>query len=601
MECKPCYSQVPGTGWTSLRHISTPCRLPRRLVLVLLAVIFSLGCEQRGRPRDVLVVSIDTLRSDHVGAYGYPRETTPFIDSLAERGTTFAKAFVPMPATDPSHASLFTGLHPLEHGVLANAMSLSEGPATLAEVLRDNGFFTMGAVAVAHLRREYGFDRGFEVYADEWDPEAPGNDADRRDAAEVNRDALRMVDAYARQRPHQPFFLFVHYFDVHAPYRHSKESSGAPDDDLVARYDAGVRYVDEHLGRVYRHLQSRGLADNLLTVVTSDHGEQLGEHGYEGGHADIYRETVQVPLVFHGRGVERSTISRLVSNVDVPVTILSRIGLSFPSSVSGRDQMPAGFLRSPRARPLLILGYPTYTRSVELIDGDSAFVRNLDYIYREVVVEHEPERVSPGRKSGFRRAQPSSSSIEEAFFPVPLPAETQELLELVVTVDAHLESPECRAELAIELAPRARYLERGVPFQGALRVHYPASTRDRTAVKISPGDCVDGVVFRFQGFEEWSRDRSRAETASTRIETELWRYLLTKRKMAPGDELYDLAADAAMERNLIDEPGARSDVERLRSLLEQEFFGLSRRGPVQGPAAYSEEDLELLRSLGYVQ
>ncbi len=571
--------------------------------LLVVASGCGLACQSVPVPRNVLLVSIDALRADHVGVYGHQSGTTPFIDSLAADGAVFTRAYVPLPATDPSHTSLLTSLHPLEHGVLANATKIPDGIATLPEVLRSHGFFTMGAVAVTHLRSKYGFARGFDVFADGWDANESGNDAHRRDADSVNADVLRMIDAYARQRGQQPFFLFIHYFDVHAPYQWREAGSGAPKPDLSGLYDSGVRYVDRHLREVYERLEARGLTKNLLTIISADHGEQLGEHGYSGGHADIYQETVRIPLVVHGPGVRASTIPRPVSNVDVAVTILSRLGLSFPAPVSGRDLFASGRSAAPEPRPLVILGYPTYTRSLELIDGSQAFLRNLDYIYQDVVVEYEPDRSSSDDARGTRRIEPLVATKEEALFPVRIPTESEKLQELFVTVDVRLGRPECQAEVGIGLAPRFEYLEKPISFRGAIRVHYPATTRDHTFIRVRPGDCVEESSYRLQRFEEYDREHRKLEGAFNTVGTSLWRHLLTARKKAKDDELYDLRADAGMEHNLIHEPGRQEDANRLRALLGKEFFELARHGGEDATSTgqYSNEELELLKSLGYIQ
>ena len=274
-----------------------------------MGLIASLGCAASCRsespPPNIVLVSIDALRADHVGAYGYPGGNTPFIDSLARDGRIFERAFVPLPATAPSHASLLTSLHPLQHGVMANAEPLPAEVETLAEALGRRGYFTMGSVAVHHMRRRYGFDQGFELYSDRWNREDPLNGRYDRGAADVNQSVRAMIDTYLRQGTSSPFFLFVHYFDVHAPYVDheglgiaAQVSDPSPADnqaDIINRYDSEVRFVDEHIERIHDYLDERGLMTNTYFVVTADHGEQLGEHGMSKGHADIYRETLRIP------------------------------------------------------------------------------------------------------------------------------------------------------------------------------------------------------------------------------------------------------------------------------------------------------------------
>src|SRR5262245_18288087 len=217
----------------------------------------ALGCSQGpGRP-NVLLVSVDALRADHVGAYGYARSTTPFLDRLARDGQRFERTYVPLPATAPSHASLLTSLHPAQHGVVANTMTLPEQAETLAEVLKGHGYATLGAVAVFYLKARYGFGQGFDAFSDSWDPRAHGNSRERRSAEDVNASLATQLASYAKQKRGRPLFLFVHYYDVHAPYREGGRGG------VVEAYDAGVRHVDEQLEALYARLKELGLADDL--------------------------------------------------------------------------------------------------------------------------------------------------------------------------------------------------------------------------------------------------------------------------------------------------------------------------------------------------
>lgn len=187
------------------------------LTWALLATALSACARAPARP-NVLLISVDALRADAVGAYGCPRRTTPFLDSLAARGRLFRNAYVPLPATAPSHATLLTSLHPVQHGVLSNTMTLPEQAETLGEVLKANGYVTLGAVAVFYLKARYGFGQGFDAFSDEWSYRARGNTRERRSAADVNASVAALLASHARQAPGRPVFLFVHYYDVHAPY-----------------------------------------------------------------------------------------------------------------------------------------------------------------------------------------------------------------------------------------------------------------------------------------------------------------------------------------------------------------------------------------------
>ncbi|HYO75301.1 MAG TPA: sulfatase, partial [Thermoanaerobaculia bacterium] len=303
-----------------------------------IAIAFALavaGVAAAATPPHIVLVSVDTLRADRLGAYGYDQKTSPFLDSLAEGGWRFEQALVPLPATTPSHASLLTSSLPSRHGSLGNAYGISRTVDTLAQALARKGYRTAGAVAVSHIGRKQGFERGFHSFTE---PEAttqnPHGDL-RRDAIAVNRDALGAVDRHVAAHRARPLFLFVHYFDAHYPYRWWDAAESNPNPYAPAeindvakqnrRYDEGVRHVDAQLRRLHDGVRAK-LGTNVIFVVTSDHGEQLGEHGFTGGHADIYRETVRVPLIVSGARIEKATITTTVSTMDVGVSLLKLAG-----------------------------------------------------------------------------------------------------------------------------------------------------------------------------------------------------------------------------------------------------------------------------------
>jgi hypothetical protein len=586
-------------------------RSRKALVVAVLGLALALTCSWPASgpvPRpNLLLVSIDTLRADHVGFLGYPRGTTPFLDSLAARGQVLTNALVPLPATGPSHASLLTGLHPLEHTVLSNSMTLPDGVETLAEVLREHGYFTMGAVAVSHLGSHYGFGQGFDVLSDKWDP-SPPNTVARRTADALNEDVFRLLDAYVRQRGSQPLFLFVHYFDVHSPYSRHPDFAMAepiPLPDGVGRgrrklakvidsYDQGVRFVDAHLEQLHRRLEGLGLARDLLTAVVSDHGEQLGEHGHAGGHADIYRETVRIPVVMEGKGVAPGRVEVPVSSMDVPVTLLARLGLGFRGSGPGRPIPDPGV--PPRAGPrsLLVVGYPSYTRSMAVVREGSWFIRNLDYAYRRAALARPP----PGPpSSGFVEARIGPAEDGRALYPLAWSWPPERMVPVRVTVDVRLARPECAGTAAIGLEPRISYLKEPLPFRGALRLILPATSGDRLTVIVRPAECT-GTVF-YEVKEE--AEAVPPSTAEEVVETGIWQELLAARKVKPGDELYLVGDDPQMRRNLLVEGGL--DAFGLGGDVHTLWSNHARRGPapVDANRGLSPEELEALKSLGYVR
>jgi len=275
--------------------------------------------------RNVLVVTIDTLRADRVGVYGATNVATPNIDRLAREGAWAPQATVHAPLTRPSHVSLFTGLYPAEHGVRDNVSPpLADDVPVLAEIFRRDGFATGAFVASAVLDRQSGLARGFDLYSDRF---APG--ADRRSGDAV------VAEAIAWMKPRSPFFAWVHLYDPHAPYLppepYASQYRGRP-------YDGTVAWCDELIGRLVGALRESGALDQTLIVVTSDHGEALGEHGEDVHGYFVYESTLRVPLVFRGPRVRPGTRLEIVARtIDLPRTILEMTGRTGAPRTSGRS------------------------------------------------------------------------------------------------------------------------------------------------------------------------------------------------------------------------------------------------------------------------
>jgi arylsulfatase A-like enzyme len=559
---------------------------------------------------------VDALRADHVGAYGYSRSTTPFLDSLAARGQVFTSAYVPLPATAPSHASLLTSLHPVQHGVLSNTMALPEQAETLTEALKANGYVTLGAVSAFYLRARYGFGQGFDAFSDQWSPRARGNTPERRTAADVNASVASLLSSYVRQRADHPVFLFVHYYDVHAPYTTRPrqdppepvtrlvEGSGDAADarDMVEAYDSGVRTVDEHLRQLYAQLEAAGITRNLLVCVTSDHGEQLGEHGYARGHADIYRETVRVPLVLQGPGVPHERIDRPTSSMDVAVSLLALLGLRFGGPAAPPAERGGALAWSEPAiphRPFLVLGYPGHTESVAVVQDDQWYIRNLDAQYEKALVESPVSSAAP---EGFSELAESGRDGDGTTSYVIDPPRTGRLDALEVSVEARLERPSCRGTLKLSLGRRRPYLGDPLAFEGAVRLHVPATSRDRVTVSLKATSCRADVRYRVLEREAFENGRMAIRPAPRAIETAIWRKLPIPRKARRGDEIYDVVSDPGMLSNLVASGAGTDAAARLDALVDRLWAEYSRRALEARPAAgETAEEQEALRSLGYVR
>ncbi len=274
---------------------------------------------------NLLVVTIDTLRADRVGAYGYQGAATPALDRLALRGALVEDAVVQVPQTRPSHASLFTGRQPYEHGIRDNfSPPLDHGFTTLAEILGRRGWTAGGFVGAYPVSRDSGLDRGFSVYDDPFSARGPGRQEPRseRRASEVVDAALRWL----REPRIGPFFAWVHLFDPHAPY----EPPPPYRERFAPRpYDGEVAYADAQLARLLEWLDAAGLAESTLVVVTSDHGEGLGDHGEDEHLFFVYDSTLRVPLLLRwpGRIPAGARVTGQFRSVDLLPTLLDLLAL----------------------------------------------------------------------------------------------------------------------------------------------------------------------------------------------------------------------------------------------------------------------------------
>jgi arylsulfatase A-like enzyme len=300
----------------------------------------------------VIVISIDTLRAGHVGAYGYRRIATPNIDSFAQGGTLFANAACQTPLTLPSHTSLFTSTWPFQNGIEENAEVVPPGAVTLAGVLASHGYKTASFIGGVFLERQMGLDQGFESYDSPFNFEAfsplsgemffggvenPYSVRDRRDGALVVAAALRWIAANRGQ----PIFVFVHLFDLHTPYTLSEEAARRKG---ISRYDAQLEYADELIGRLRKGLDRNGLWDRSLAVLLSDHGEGLGDHGERTHGYFIYQSTLHVPLIFHwpaGAPGQPARVEEPAGLIDVAPTILNFLHVPAPPSFEG-STLPGG-------------------------------------------------------------------------------------------------------------------------------------------------------------------------------------------------------------------------------------------------------------------
>jgi arylsulfatase A-like enzyme len=350
--------------------------------LLALAAAAALACRGAEPAPNVVLVSIDTLRADALGTYGGP--PTPTLDRLAAEGVVFERAFAPTPTTAPSHATLFTGQDVGRHGLLRNGQALPDAAATLAEAFHAAGFRTAGFASSFVLDGRFGWGQGFET----WDDDLPDASSTMKKApypgafwaehrfAGFDRRATattQAASAWLAAAP-EPFFLFVHYFDPHAPYVppavYERRTAGLPValehralegvapsqlERLIRRYHAEVLYADEALGALLEAVHAAARTRGVLVVVTSDHGEGLGQHGWLEHAVHLYDEQVRVPLVLHwpdhlpgGRRVRTP-----VGLLDVAPTLAELAGLPPFAAADGRSLAAAARGEGePAPRPL---------------------------------------------------------------------------------------------------------------------------------------------------------------------------------------------------------------------------------------------------------
>lgn len=302
---------------------------------------------------NVVLITLDTLRADHVGTYGASGVRTPHLDRLASQGVVFDQVMTTAPLTLPAHSSIMTGQFPPRHGVRDNGgFFLDQEQVTLAEILSGRGYQTGATVGAFVLDSKWGLDQGFASYQDDFDltnVKAMSLASVNRPGNEVVDLALKWLDGVADQQ----FFAWLHLYDPHAPYispePYRSEYRGHP-------YRGAIAFTDAQVGRVFDYLDARGLADNTIVIVTADHGEGLGEHGEETHGFFVYESAMRVPLIIRapGRGLTPRRVAQPVRTVDIMPTVLDLLGAPPAQSIAGVSLLP---LMSGEARELALDGY----------------------------------------------------------------------------------------------------------------------------------------------------------------------------------------------------------------------------------------------------
>ncbi len=327
--------------------------------LVLTTILTTLsGCAQKP-VQNVLVITIDTLRADRLGAYGFALARTPNIDRLAKEGVLFENAIATAPITLPSHSTIFTGLLPPAHGVRDNgSYALGDEAVTLAERFKAEGAETQAFVSAVVLNRRYNLDQGFDAYDDDlWAEDEPQLFMIRsRSAPKTAERATRWLNAWGKRGREKPFFVWVHFFDPHQPNNlPMAQRIGSP-----TPYDAEIAIADQGVGMLIQQLEKLGVLDETLIVLTADHGESLGEHGEKTHAVFIYDATMRVPLILRSpRQLPRGKVYRgPVRSQDIAPTILSAFKMPGAEETQGVDLAP--LVRGEKAAPDL----PQYSESL---------------------------------------------------------------------------------------------------------------------------------------------------------------------------------------------------------------------------------------------
>ena len=321
------------------------------LLLLTLCMTFAPKASAQSAP-NVLFITVDTLRADHLGCYGYSRETSPHVDKIAQDSVIFTRAFTQGGWTKPAMASVMLSLYPFNHGVLSGTTKLPPEIPTLAQVLRKSGYQTLGIQTNPFLQKGQGFAEGFDSYLFEAD--APAD---------------RVADLFLQHVPKQShWFTYLHFMDPHLPYkspqgkfidqtyaglftasdklnhrfirRQIPKLAPADKQFLVDRYDEEIAFFDVHFGRILDWLRNTGSLKNTIIVIISDHGEEFFEHGgFEHGHS-LYNEILHVPFIFYDAKVKARSIPDLTRTIELYPTLLGHLRIPIPPHVLGTNLSP---------------------------------------------------------------------------------------------------------------------------------------------------------------------------------------------------------------------------------------------------------------------
>jgi arylsulfatase A-like enzyme len=333
---------------------------------LLLLASLCLGCAERARPRpNLLFISIDALRADRLGAWGYGRAISPHIDAFARGAVVFENAQAQSSWTLPALASVMTSLYSSTHRCWTFLNPLGEAHETLAERLHAEGWKTASVASHVFLGRRYGLHQGFASYDESLVKKNLARSHEAVTSPQVTRKGLGWL-AQQRDRP-EPWFLWLHYFDPHALYlAHEGVSAAFGTKEKHDLYDGEIAFTDRAIGRLLAGLTSLGMAERTVVILFADHGEEFGDHGGTAHGHSLHRELLHIPLIIHAPGFAPRRVSAPVRQVDVMPTALELLGLPIPEGLEGTSLVP-----SMRGEPLLDLPVLGELRQSRLHRGDS--------------------------------------------------------------------------------------------------------------------------------------------------------------------------------------------------------------------------------------
>ncbi len=500
--------------------------MKRSVILVLASLAIAPNCAaqtttRKAVPPDVILITIDTLRADHVRCYGYDKIETPAIDGLAKEGIRFAHAFTPSPITNTSHTTILTGLLPSLHGVTDFAVPLAAAHPTWAELLSAKGYHTaafIGAVILDSKSLAPGLDRGFDFYDN-----FPEHSQAKARWGRVERrgmDVVQRAEAWLTTHPLGPHFVWVHLYDPHDPYEPPAPYSMTYQDRL---YDGEIAYADSALGNFLAYLKAHNWYQNALIILVGDHGEGLGEHREQTHGIFLYDSTTHVPLIFKlpSRSAAGRAVDAQVRTTDILPTVLDLVGSAQKSQFDG-DSLKAYFageapgriafgetdyplrfgwapLRSVRNETFKFIEAPRpelYDLRADPKELNNIYADGSDYVQKSRALLAELRaKLSPSAPGGQSTSEKEGTATSDSFrLPDPKDKiEEQNLLHRAMIATENDQPAEARKSLekALELDPKSPVALRQLgELELQTKEYSQAAGHLRSANQLRPGDAA---------------------------------------------------------------------------------------------------------------